>query len=278
MSAMGRGRSFEKHPEPNLRSMCQEPGLVDVTPGCQADEDAVGIGRSSMHFQASDDLAFAAMRHPELIIFDYDGVIADSELLNNAALAEVLTGIGLPTTTDQAIARYMGKRWLDCRPLVDEQLGSPCSDDVVVEWTRLCHERASTILTPVEGLLSFMDGRKQPRCVASSSPPDWIELGLARFGLAGQMGSIFSAAVHVTRGKPHPDLFLHAAQSMGVDPGKTVVIEDSPVGVRAGLAAGMQVIGLCAGGHVRDGHAEQLSKAGAHRIAWSYTEVASWID
>nr|WP_303683661.1 HAD family phosphatase [Brevundimonas naejangsanensis] len=218
------------------------------------------------------------MPNPDLIIFDYDGVIADSELLNNAALAEVLTRIGLPTTTDQAIAQYMGKRWLDCRPLVEGQLGRSCPDDVVEDWTRLCHERASTVLTPVEGLLNFMDGRRQPRCVASSSPPDWIELGLARFGLAEQMGPIFSAAVHVTRGKPHPDLFLHAAQTMGADPAKTVVLEDSPVGVRAGLAAGMQVIGLCAGGHVRDGHGEQLSQAGAHRIAWSYTEVASWID
>jgi len=71
------------------------------------------------------------MQNPDLIIFDYDGVIADSELLNNAALAEVLTRIGLPTTTDQAIAQYMGKRWLDCRPLVEGQLGRSCPDDVV---------------------------------------------------------------------------------------------------------------------------------------------------
>lgn len=218
------------------------------------------------------------MQHPDLIIFDYDGVIADSELLNNAAFAEVLTSIGLPTTTDEAIARYMGKRWLDCRPLVEEELGRSCPDDVVVEWTRLCHERAQSVLTPVEGLLNFMQGRQQPRCVASSSPPAWIELGLTRFGLAGQMGPIFSAAVHVTRGKPHPDLFLHAAQAMSAEPAKTVVIEDSPIGVRAGVAAGMVVIGLCAGGHIRDGHAEQLSEAGAHRIAASYSEVASWID
>ncbi|WP_271146015.1 HAD family phosphatase [Brevundimonas sp. NIBR10] len=218
------------------------------------------------------------MRRPELIIFDYDGVIADSELLNNAAMAEVLTGIGLPTTTDQAIARYMGKRWLDCRPMVEEQLGRSCPDSVVVDWTRLCHERAENMLTPVQGLLDFVKGLAQPRCIASSSPPDWIELGLARFGLTDQMGPIFSAAVHVTRGKPHPDLFLHAAQAFDTDPASTVVVEDSPIGVRAGVAAGMMVIGLCAGGHIREGHAEQLSDAGAHRIAKSYREIANWID
>lgn len=218
------------------------------------------------------------MRQPDLIIFDYDGVVADSELLNSTALAEVLTAIGLPTTTDDAIARYMGKRWLDCRTLVEARLGRPCPDEVVIDWTRLCHERASTQLTPVNGLLAFIETRQQARCIASSSPPDWIALGLARFGLADRMGPIFSAAVHVSRGKPHPDIFLHAAEAMSARPDRTVVVEDSPSGVLAGVAAGMHVIGLCAGGHVRDGHAEALTQAGAHRIAWSYDDVASLID
>ena len=218
------------------------------------------------------------MRDPDLIIFDYDGVVADSELLNNAALAEVLTGIGLPTTTDQSIATYMGKRWLDCLPLIEARLGGPCPETVVTEWTRLCHTRAGTHLTPVAGLTDFMSERGHARCIASSSPPDWIELGLARFGLSGRMGPVFSAAVHVTRGKPHPDLFLHAAAAMDADSGRVVVIEDSPTGVLAGVAAGMRVIGLCAGGHVRDGHAERLTAAGAHHIARSYDEVAQLID
>lgn len=219
-----------------------------------------------------------AMRHPELIIFDYDGVIADSELLNNAAFAEVLTAFGLPTTTDEAIATYMGKRWLDCRPLIEARLGRSCPDALVEEWTRLCHHRAATALAPVAGLQDFVAARRQRRCVASSSPPEWIELGLSRFGMTGRMGPAFSAAVHVTRGKPHPDLFLHAAHTMGASSGRTVVIEDSATGVLAGVAAGMHVIGFCAGGHVRDGHAEALSAAGAHRIAFSYEQVAALID
>lgn len=214
---------------------------------------------------------------PDLIIFDYDGVVADSELLNNAALAEVLTGIGLPTSTDDAIGAYMGKRWLDCRPLIEARLEGPCPDTVHADWTRLCHERAGSVLTPVAGLAGFVEGLEHPRCIASSSPPEWIELGLARFGLTGQLGPIFSAAVHVTRGKPHPDLFLHAAAAMAADPALTVVIEDSPTGVLAGVAAGMRVIGLCAGGHIRDGHAEALTAAGAHEIALSWDEVARMI-
>lgn len=214
---------------------------------------------------------------PDLIIFDYDGVVADSELLSNTVLAEVLTGIGLPTTADEAIATYMGKRWVDFRPLIEARLEGPCPDTVHADWTRLSRERAHSALTAVPGLAAFVDGLEGPRCIASSSTPEWIELGLARFGLTGRLGPVFSAAVHVTRGKPHPDIFLHAAAAMDADPGRTVVIEDSPTGVLAGVAAGMRVIGLCAGGHIRDGHAGRLEAAGAHDIALSWDEVARLI-
>lgn len=214
---------------------------------------------------------------PDLIIFDYDGVVADSEILSNTVLAEVLTGIGLPTTTEEAIATYMGRRWLDCRALIEARLEGPCPETVHADWTRHCHERAGSVLAAVPGLTEFVERLDHPRCIASNATPEWIELGLARFDLTGQMGPVFSAAVHVTRGKPHPDLFLHAAAAMGADPARTVVIEDSTAGVLAGVAAGMRVVGLCAGGHIRDGHAERLAAAGAHDIALSWDEVSALI-
>jgi HAD superfamily hydrolase (TIGR01509 family) len=229
-----------------------------------------------VRFNAALDQADKAMK-PDLIIFDYDGVVADSELLSNRALAEVLTGIGLPTTTDDAIATYMGKRWLECLPLIEARLERPCADTVHADWTRLCHERANSTLTTVAGLAEFVEALEHPRCVASNATPEWIALGLARFGLTGRMGPVFSAAVHVTRGKPHPDLFLHAAAAMEAEPARTLVIEDSTAGVLAGVAAGMRVIGLCAGGHIRDGHAEALEAAGAHDIALSWNEVTGII-
>lgn len=215
----------------------------------------------------------------DLVIFDYDGVIADSERLNNQLLAELLTEIGLPTSLDEALALYMGKRWLDCQPLIEARLGRPCPDHVLTEWTSRCHTRAATELTAITGALDFMTTRGERRCIASSSPPDWIALGLSRFGLSeDDAGPVFSAAIHVTRGKPHPDLFLHAARTMGVDPTRTLVIEDSPFGVQAGVAAGMTVIGLCAGGHVRAGHAEMLKAAGAHHLAHDYAQAARILD
>ena len=214
----------------------------------------------------------------DLIIFDYDGVIADSELLNNAVMAELLTDIGLPTTLDDALALYLGKRWLDCEPIIAERLNAPCPSDVHAEWTRRCHERAERELGSVTGFEAFLSARSERLCIASSSPPDWIKMGQRRFAAYPMFeGLIFSAAVHVSRGKPHPDLFLFAAEAMKADPSRTLVIEDSPTGVLAGVAAGMTTVGLCAGGHIRDGHARTLVEAGADQVFDSYADLAAWI-
>lgn len=214
----------------------------------------------------------------DLIIFDYDGVIADSELLNNAVMADLLSEIGLPTTLDDALASYLGKRWLDCEPIIAERLGAPCPPGVRGEWTRRCHDRAARELNSVAGFEAFLSARFERRCVASSSPPDWIEMGLRRFGADHAFDdAIFSAAVHVNRGKPHPDLFLFAAEAMGATPSDTLVIEDSPTGVIAGVAAGMTVAGLCAGGHIRNGHAQKLTEVGAHQVFDSYADLSAWM-
>jgi HAD superfamily hydrolase (TIGR01509 family) len=215
----------------------------------------------------------------DLIIFDYDGVVADSELLNNLVLSELLTECGLPTSLDDALSTYMGKRWLDCLPLIEQRLGGPCPDHVHGEWTRRCHERAASELRPVAGFPDFLTARRERRCIASSSPVAWIEMGLERFGARASFGdSIFSAAVHVTRGKPHPDLFLHAAAAMSVDPARALVIEDTPTGVRAGVAAGMTVVGLCAGGHIREGYVQCLHEAGAHHVVDAYSGVTALLE
>lgn len=212
---------------------------------------------------------------PRLIIFDYDGVVADSEILNNRALADVLTQAGLPTTVDDVITRYMGKRWIDFRDEIGQRLPEADLDQLLADWTSLCRQRAETDLKAVPGVDAFVQSLGDlPRCIASSSKPDWIAFGLDHVGLSGQMGPIFSAAIHVTRGKPHPDLFLYAAARFGTAPSDCLVIEDSPTGVQGAVAAGMPVIGLAAGGHVRADHAERLRDAGARQVVDSYRAVA----
>ena len=214
----------------------------------------------------------------DLIIFDYDGVVADSEVLNSTVMAEQLTAIGLPTSLDDVLASYTGKRWRDNRPVVEAALGRACPDDFHTTWFATCRQRAPQQLEPVPGLLDFVAARPEPRCIASSSGPDWIGVGLNLFGLTDHFdGAVFTGLV-VERGKPYPDIFLHAADAMGVDPARVLVIEDSEAGVTAGVAAGMTVVGLTAGGHVRDGHAERLTARGAHHIADSYAAVSAFMD
>ena len=214
----------------------------------------------------------------DLIIFDYDGVVADSEVLNSTVMAEQLTALGLPTTLDDVLAAYTGKRWRDNRPEVEARLGRPCPEDFHTDWFSTCRARAPHQLKPVPGVIDFVDARPERRCIASSSGPDWIGVGLSLFGLVDRFDDAVFTGLKVERGKPHPDLFLHAAETMGVDPARALVIEDSEAGVTAGVAAGMTVVGLLAGGHVRDGHAERLRARGAHHIADSYGAVAAFMD
>jgi HAD superfamily hydrolase (TIGR01509 family) len=120
-------------------------------------------------------------------------------------------------------------------------------------------------VTAVAGVEAFLDSvAPVPKAVASSSPTHWLRGSLERFGLAHHFGGrLFSAAEHVERGKPHPDIYLYAAQALGVRPAEVLVIEDTPTGVKSARSAGMTVVGLCAGLHCRPGHGERLREAGA---------------
>ena len=117
-----------------------------------------------------------------------------------------------------------------------------------------------------------------PRAIASSSSTRWMNGHLAHLGLASAFAPhLYSGHEHVERGKPAPDLYLHAAEALGVDIGRTVILEDSPVGVTAAVASGAHVIGLCAGMHCGVGHAERLRALGVHEIAHGFDEVARLI-
>ena len=117
-----------------------------------------------------------------------------------------------------------------------------------------------------------------PKAVASSSPTRWLRGSLERFGLAHHFGDrLFSAAEHVSRGKPHPDIYLHAAGALGVDPVEVLVLEDTAPGVAAARAAGMTVAGLCAGRHCGPGYGERLRRAGAAPVVATYSEVLDFI-
>ena len=209
-----------------------------------------------------------------LIVFDFDGVVADSEILANTVLAEFVTELGRPMTVDESIQTFMGKRaeevMASAIALTDRMPGA----QFTAELRRRTLERFTRELREIPGVRDYLAAFPQmKRCIASSSSPERLAACLAILGLGAAFGEhVYSASI-VPRGKPHPDIFLHAAAQLGVAPSDAIVIEDSEGGIRAAVAAGMTPIGFLAASHIRDGHEARLRDAGAAHIARSYREV-----
>ncbi|HEX8101873.1 MAG TPA: HAD family hydrolase [Solirubrobacteraceae bacterium] len=187
----------------------------------------------------------APARAYDLVIFDCDGVLVDSEEISNRVLAEHLTAIGVPTTTQESMDRYMGGSLAKVLADVEARLGHAAPADFLADYRTASYAAFATELAAVEGVEAALDALGDvPTCVASSGEHDKLRRTLGQTGLLARFeGRIFSA-YDVARGKPAPDLFLHAAASVGADPAWCAVVEDSPVGVEAALAAGMAVFGF----------------------------------
>jgi HAD superfamily hydrolase (TIGR01509 family) len=219
-------------------------------------------------------LLSAARSMKRLIIFDFDGVLADSELLANTVLAEAVSDLGVPTTAEDSLRLFVGKRFEEVIAGVAATIGRAVPTDFPQVFQQRTLQRFRDELQMVDGARAYIDAfRSVPRCIASSSSPDRLALCLDVLKLAELFGPHVFSASQVARGKPHPDVFLHAAEQMGVAPRDALVIEDSAGGVQAALAAGMTVIGLLAASHIRDGHAERLKAAGAHYVAATFAEA-----
>jgi len=208
------------------------------------------------------------------LIFDFDGVIADSEAIANTVLADTVTELGHSTTLDQSLARYAGRRWTEVVAEIEAAIGRPLPSDFSGELKRATLERFRTDLKEVRGATDFIRRFSQiPRAIASSSSIDRLQLCLSVLGLEAEFGNHVYSADMVARGKPHPDIFLYAANKLGVIPDGCLVIEDSASGIRAAVAAGMTTVGLCAASHIRDGHDLRLRDAGAVHLAQSWPDV-----
>lgn len=198
----------------------------------------------------------------DLVIFDCDGVLVDSEPIANRVFAEALNSIGLEIDYDEVCRRFIGRTMDHCVAEAEELLGRPVPSnflEIVQESTFKAFRDEQ--LRAVDGVAELVDGLATPSCVASSGEIQKIRMTLGLTGLLERFeGRLFSAQ-QVERGKPFPDLFLHAARVMGADPSRCVVIEDSLPGVQAGCAAGMQVFGYAA-----DGDGQALATAGARVI------------
>jgi HAD superfamily hydrolase (TIGR01509 family) len=180
----------------------------------------------------------------DLVIFDNDGVIVDSELLANTVLSDLLNQSGRAATPAQCMERYMGSSLERVRQLVEADGGPPLPVDFENNYDERLFQCFRTELHAVPGVAAVIAGIRTDYCVASSGSHARIALALRTVGLLDAFtGAIFSAE-DVRHGKPAPDLFLHAAAARGARPGRCVVIEDSATGVAAARAAGMTVLGF----------------------------------
>src|SRR5271157_4322610 len=202
------------------------------------------------------------MRDLKLVMFDCDGVLVDSERISNGVLARLLTAEGLPTTLVEARRDYQGLLFGEVVASAQMKLGRPLSEGWLERYERERNDAFQLELEPVEGaaeVIELLRAAGVEVCVASQGKLEKTRRSLELTGLRHLFApqALFSAEA-VARGKPHPDLFLHAAAVMGARPGECVVVEDTPSGVTAAVSAGMRALG-----YVADSDAEELRRAGA---------------
>ncbi|KAA2237328.1 HAD family hydrolase [Salinarimonas soli] len=202
----------------------------------------------------------------DLVIFDCDGVLIDSESLAARVHAEALGALGYPTSAAELIRRFTGVPDREMYAVIESEWGRSLPADYDERARAALSALYARDLRPIPGVGAALDGIRHPVCVASSSAPDKLRTVLRLTGLHDRFAPNIFSASQVSRGKPAPDLFLFAAERMGVAPARCLVIEDSVAGVAAAVAAGMPVLGFTGASHCGPGHGERLTQAGAGAV------------
>jgi HAD superfamily hydrolase (TIGR01509 family) len=180
----------------------------------------------------------------DLVIFDCDGVVVDSERISHDVFGAFIGSLGVRMSVDEMYQHFLGRRLVECLAIVEQVTGRPVPPDALerykAERDRILREQ----VVPIEGVREVLEGLTIPHCIASSGDHDKMRITLGTSGLLPLFEGRLFSATEVPNGKPAPDVFLLAAERMGAAPARTVVIEDSVNGVLAGRAAGMTVLGF----------------------------------
>ena len=205
----------------------------------------------------------------ELVIFDCDGVLVDSESISCGAIAELSTELGFSMTTREAISYFVGTSIEYAVDFLKDKTLNPIPSDFESRYRTMCHERFQTDLQPILGIEDVLNQLNLPKCVGSNGPRHKIISNLKLTNLIHHFDRdhLFSA-YDIQKWKPLPDLYLHAANRMGIASEKCVVVEDSVAGVKAARAAGMTVYG-----YAGESDGEKLSAAGA-KVIFSMDELS----
>jgi HAD superfamily hydrolase (TIGR01509 family) len=214
-----------------------------------------------------------------LTIFDCDGVLIDSEIISAEVNAEFFRELGFEISTGEVNERFVGMTGPQIMAVVEEEIGRAAPEDFETRVEAEIDRRLARV-KPVAGVHDLLDVLDGPRCICSNSSSARLRISLEATGLWDRFKPyVYSAAdVREGRGKPHPDVFLHAAEAFGIDPATVVVIEDSTPGVAAAAAAGMRVVGFVGGAHTWRGHGERLMDAGAETIIRRLSEVPAVVE
>jgi HAD superfamily hydrolase (TIGR01509 family) len=209
----------------------------------------------------------------DLIIFDCDGVLIDSEMLVCTLVSEELTRLGYPITPEQVVERYAGRPEREILALIAADWGQPVPPAYKEATTRRIREAFTSELQAIPEVAATLARISIPICVASSSGPEKLKLGLSFVSLYDYFAPNVVSAAYVAHGKPSPDVFIYAAGTMHTPVNRCLVIEDSLPGVRAAVAAGMRVFGFTGGSHCPPGHAARLLESGAERVLEAMGEL-----
>ncbi len=210
------------------------------------------------------------------ILFDFDGVLLESEIEGNSRIAEVLTELGHETTLEEALDHFVGLSGPDFVTAVEGRIGAPLPAEFHARMRELSVRALREGIAEVAGAVEFVRSLPAglPFAVTSSSSTKWLRGHLGHLGLEDRFGEhVYSGRDHVERGKPAPDIYLHAADRLGVAIADCVILEDSRVGATGALASGARVIGFAGASHCRDGHEAMLRDLGVREIAHSFDEV-----
>jgi len=219
------------------------------------------------------------MPQPDLVIFDCDGVLVDSEIVAARIEAELLTSAGFEISAEELSETYAGLTFKDIMMRVEEKSQIPFQASLIDRAEAMVDRKLRSDVRAIDGVREAVAAVTAPRAVCSNSRTERVEFMLEKVGLLPFFaGRIFSGLdIPSKKPKPAPDVFLYAAEKLGANPKNTFVIEDSVHGITGARAAGMRVIGFTGASHSYPGHADALTEAGAETVIRRWAELNSTI-
>jgi HAD superfamily hydrolase (TIGR01509 family) len=219
------------------------------------------------------------MPQPDLIIFDCDGVLVDSEIIAARVEADLITKAGYAIEAEELAERYAGLTFHDILLAVEKEAAMPLQASLIAEAERLVDRRLKAEVRAMDGARAAVAAVRGKKCICSNSSAERLDMMLSKTGLKEYFdGHVFSARDTPSRQpKPAPDVFLFAAEKMEAEPARSFVLEDSVHGVAAAHAAGMKVVGFTGGSHSYPGHADLLTEAGAVTVINRLSDLAPMV-